>query len=227
MCFVYLGILTVPFFIELWAQRNKIGISEDIRDGMGITNTDGPLTVYLVVIMNGSQLPGRLFGSTLCDYLRARKIHFVSCLVATAVILTFWLKATSYAAGCTFAALFGLILGIMVSLPINDTQDILGSHRTQLLGQYAGVVYTIASPFVLGGALIGGIIVDHFHTRAAGIWAASTFGVGAVLICLSFVLKDDTWKFDDPRERPLDEEEEVVVEFDKKVGGVEVKKEVV
>lgn len=36
MCCVYLGILTVPFFIEVWARRNRdIAVSEDTASGTG------------------------------------------------------------------------------------------------------------------------------------------------------------------------------------------------
>lgn len=36
MCCVYLGILTIPFFIEVWARRNRdISVSEDTTSGTG------------------------------------------------------------------------------------------------------------------------------------------------------------------------------------------------
>lgn len=196
MCCVYLGILTIPFFIEYWAQQNNIGLSEDIKAGLGIADRKGPLTVYLVVILNACQLPGRLLGSTLCDKFRARKIHAISCLAAILIIAPFWFRATTYVQGCAFASLFGLTLGVMVSLPINDAAEILGPSRTDLLGQYAGAVYTIASPFILGGAVVGGALIDDLHNHAAGLWAVSCFAACLVLLIISLTMPDDTWKFD-------------------------------
>ena len=67
MCFVYLGILGIPFLIEYWAQQKRLGVSEDHKHGTGVKDHARDLTVNLVVIMNACQLPGRLFGSTLCD----------------------------------------------------------------------------------------------------------------------------------------------------------------
>ena len=67
MCFVYLGILAVPFLIEYWAQQKRLGVSEDDKQGTGVEDHSRDLTVNLVIIMNACQLPGRLFGSTLCD----------------------------------------------------------------------------------------------------------------------------------------------------------------
>ena len=67
MCFIYSGILTIPFLLEYWAQKRHIGISEDKTSGTGIRRTTHELTVYLIVIMNACQLPGRILGSTMCD----------------------------------------------------------------------------------------------------------------------------------------------------------------
>lgn len=199
MCSIYLGILTIPFLIEVWAQRRHLGIAENIDETGNAVHFDGDndLTVYIVVAMNAGQLPGRLLGSTICDYLEARKVHAVACIVALIEVALAWNLADNYAGACVFASFFGLILGIMVSLPINDAQDILGTHRTHLLGQYAGTVYTCASPFILAGGIVSGALVDRYHIKSAGMWACVSFGLGFILIMASLLIKDDTWKFDE------------------------------
>lgn len=198
MCCIYLGILTIPFLIEIWAQKKHLGIPENVDRNGDPVHFDGDkdLTVYIVVAMNACQLPGRLLGSTVCDYVKARKIHAVACILALIEVALAWNLASNYAGACAFASCFGLILGIMVSLPINDAQDILGGERTHLLGQYAGTVYTCASLFILIGGIAAGALVDRYHIHSAGIWACVTFGLGFVLILTSLVIKDDTWKFD-------------------------------
>jgi MFS family permease len=199
MCCIYPGILTVPFLIEIWAQKKHVGIAEnsDVNGNPVHFDGDKDMTVYIVVAMNACQLPGRLLGSTVCDYVKARKIHAVACFVAVIEVALAWNLTHTYIGACFFGSFFGLILGIMVSLPINDAQDILGKDRTHLLGQYAGTVYTCASPFILTGGLVTGALVDRYHIAAAGIWACVTFGVGFLLIVVSLVIKDDTWKFDE------------------------------
>ena len=198
MCCIYLGILTIPFLIEVWAQRRHLGIAENVDEYGNALHFKGDkdLTVYIVVAMNACQLPGRLLGSAVCDYVKARKIHAVACIVAIIEVAFAWNLTSSYAGACTFASFFGLILGIMVSLPINDAQEILGWRRTHLLGQYAGTVYTCASPFILAGGIVTGALVDRYHIRSASIWACVTFGLGFILIMTSLMIKDDTWKFD-------------------------------
>jgi MFS family permease len=199
MCCIYLGILTVPFLIEVWAQRKHLGLAENSDENGNPVHFDGDkdMTVYIVVAMNACQLPGRLLGSTVCDYVKARKIHVVACIVAVIEVALAWNLTYSYHGACIFASFFGLILGIMVSLPINDAQEILGKNRTHLLGQYAGMVYTCASPFILAGGIVTGALVDRYHVKSAGIWACATFGIGSVLILVSLMIKDDTWKFDE------------------------------
>ena len=67
LCFIYTGILAVVFLMEFWAQERGIGVSEDTREGHGIDDHLTSQRVYLVVIMNAFQLPGRVAGSALCD----------------------------------------------------------------------------------------------------------------------------------------------------------------
>lgn len=125
-------------------------------------------------------------------------MHAVACLTFVLLVGSLWPVTTSYGAAGTFAGLLGSTLGIMASLPINDVQDILGHNRTALLGQYAGLVYTIASPFIFTGAVIAGALVDNAGVVYAGIYASSAIFLGAVFIILSLQLEDDTWKFDRP-----------------------------
>ena len=116
-------------------------------------------------------------------------------MVFVMLVSVFWVHTTGFDAAAAFAGLFGATLGIMVSLPINDIADILGDERQKMLGQYAGFVYMIASPFILSGAVIAGVLVDKVRVSHAGLFAAVAIGVGSIFIALSLVLEDDTWKF--------------------------------
>jgi len=200
MCFVYFGILTIPFFVELWARRtHSISVSEDVRTGTGVDlEQSSQLGVYLLVTMNACQLPGRLLGSTMCDKFRARKIHAIACFVTVIVIGSCWFTVTTFNGGLTFVALFGLMLGVMVSLPINDVQEILGNKRTHLLGQYAGAVYTCCCPFMLGGAVVAGALVQYFDIWIApGAWCIGCFSFGGCGLVLELCIKDDTACFEE------------------------------
>ena len=115
------------------------------------------------------------------------------------LVAAFWPTVRGFGAGGVFAGLYGFILGIMVSLPINDIQEILGEKRKHLFGQYAGVAYTIASPFILGGVAFAGFLADTHGALSAGLFSAVTVAIGGVFLLMSSVLKDDTQDFDDIR----------------------------
>jgi hypothetical protein len=67
MCCVYFSILSVPFFLEKWAEVNDIGIAEDKKNGAGVLKLTGNDDVYLVSTFNAFQFMGRLCGSSLTD----------------------------------------------------------------------------------------------------------------------------------------------------------------
>lgn len=201
MNFVYAGILTIPYFIEFWARANgDIGVTEDIRSGPGIDVVDSnkKFTVYLLVGLNAAQFPGRVFGSLLCDKWSARKIHAISCVLGVIVIGSFWFSTTSFAVGMSFAMLYGLVAGLLASLPVNDVQEILTHRRTNLFGQYCGAVYLCAAVPVLVGLLIAGALVERFTVfTSPAVWAMSCFSASAFFICLGLWIEDDTHVFDE------------------------------
>lgn len=67
MCCVYSSILSVPFFLEKWAEVNHIGIMEDGKHGAGVLKLTGSDDIYLVSTSNAFQFMGRLCGSLLTD----------------------------------------------------------------------------------------------------------------------------------------------------------------
>ncbi|KAK5951646.1 hypothetical protein OHC33_007325 [Knufia fluminis] len=201
MSFIYFGVLAIPFFVEVWARRSgHISVSEDVKTGTGVNlEQSSQLAVYLLVTLNACQLPGRLLGSTMCDKFRARKIHAIACFVAVIVIGSCWFTVSTFEGGLVFVALFGLTLGVMVSLPINDVQEILWNKRTHLLGQHAGAVYTCCCPFMLGGAVIAGAMVQYFNVWVApGAWSMSCFFLGGCGLVVGLCIKDDTACFELP-----------------------------
>ena len=67
MCFVYFSIMSVPFFLEKWAEVNEIGIEVDTKNGAGVLRLTKKDDIYLVSTSNAFQFMGRLCGSLLTD----------------------------------------------------------------------------------------------------------------------------------------------------------------
>lgn len=89
-----------------------------------------------------------------------------------------------------FAGLLGQATGLQVSLPVNDIQDILGPGRGDRFGQYTGMTYLFASPFILTGPMITGLLVDRFGINSVAYWAIAGFCCGAVFLMLSLRFDD-------------------------------------
>lgn len=161
--------------------------------------------------MNTFQLPGRAVSSVLTDYIRSRHLHTAVLLTAALIVPPIWLRVplaphqdhgvTIQVAAYTFAAVYGLLHGSIAALTANDIQEILkqssGRARAQRqiiessgaassnYGQLSGVVYTVASPFMLSGPLVSGRLADTLGVRAVGVWAAGCFALGATLMSVS------------------------------------------
>lgn len=173
-------------------------------------NGSDNLSVYLLITLNGCQLPGRLFGSSICDKFKARAVHAFACFAASVIIACSWFEVESFTGGLIFAGLFGACLGVMVSLPINDAQEILGHERTHLLGQYAGAVYTCAAPFILGGAVISGALVEYLDVwTAPGAYVVCCFTICGGLLLVGLSLKDDTVCFEQEKAGSLANESQI------------------
>ena len=95
-----------------------------------------------------------------------------------------------------FAGLLGQATGLQVSLPVNDIQDILGPKRGDRFGQYAGMTYLFASPFILTGPMLTGLLVDRFGINMVGYWAIAGFCGSALFLMISLKL-DDVHKIDE------------------------------
>jgi MFS family permease len=95
-----------------------------------------------------------------------------------------------------FSGLLGQATGLQVSLPVNDIQDILGPTRNERFGQYTGMTYLFASPFILTGPMITGLLVDRFGINAVAYWAIAGFCASAVLLMIS-LKADDIHRIDE------------------------------
>jgi MFS family permease len=112
------------------------------------------------------------------------------------LIALFWFIPSNYAMAMLFCGLLGQATGLQVSLPVNDIQDILGPKRGERFGQYTGMTNLFASPFILTGPMITGLLVDRFGLNAVAYWAMAGFFGGAVFLTVS-VKADDVGKIDE------------------------------
>lgn len=89
-----------------------------------------------------------------------------------------------------FCGLLGQAIGLQVSLAVNDIQDILGPGRGDRFEQYTGMTYLFASPFILTGPIITGLLVDAFGINAVAYWSIAGFCASAGLLTVSLRVND-------------------------------------
>lgn len=122
--------------------------------------------------------------------IRARKLHATSCMFSSFFIALFWFIPGNYAMAMLFCGLLGQATGLQVSLPVNDIQDILGPKRGDRFGQYTGMTNLFASPFILTGPMITGLLVDRFGINVVAYWAIAGFCGSAVFLTVSLKADD-------------------------------------
>ncbi|KAK0638995.1 major facilitator superfamily domain-containing protein [Cercophora newfieldiana] len=97
--FLFLGLFTPLFFLPLYAQTK----------GM-----DPLLAGYLLAILNGASLPGRILPGILADKFGRLNMLFASA-VASGIITLCWTKCETNAGIIVFAVVFGFCSGAIVS----------------------------------------------------------------------------------------------------------------
>ncbi|KOC10502.1 monocarboxylate transporter [Aspergillus flavus AF70] len=137
-------------------------IVQAVASGM---NAD--LASYLVPMLNGASLFGRLGAGFMSDRYGRYNIFIVMCIVAGVLVLALWIPATSNAPIIVFATLFGFASGAYVSLSpaliaqISPLKEV--GYRTGLLFLFASVGGLTTSP--IAGAILQNAGGDYTHMK--------------------------------------------------------------
>lgn len=133
------------------------------------------LAQYLLPILNGGSLFGRLFSGFLGDKIGRFNIFIIVCYLSGIWILVLWLPDTSDPALITFAVLFGFFSGAYVAL---ITPLIMQISPMAELGFRTGIVFFLGSIAGLTTNPISGAILD-----IEGGWAGLKIFSG--VLCLA------------------------------------------
>ena len=195
VCFVFFGLYPLFFSLEDWARKYKIAQAEDKAIGLNDTGSvgsmDGLKTFWFLAIMNASSAVGRLSSAFLAHRFGELNIHIGSACGATVLALVLWVLASSAAAALPFVILFGIVSGTLIAMPAACVASFLPNVEQQRLGQWTGMMYTVAAPFVLTGPLIGGALIIQGSSRHSkpfiyiqGFCGAS-FGISVICMAVA------------------------------------------
>lgn len=130
---------------------------------------DTNLASYLVAIINGASVPGRIIPGILGDKFGRINILFLAGLF-TAISIFSWTKATSNPGIIVFSACFGLTSGAIISG--GSVVFTLCPKTPKEIGTYMGMGIAIASVAVLIGPPSSGALLNRY----GGFTEVSIFG---------------------------------------------------
>ncbi|KAL4965982.1 putative MFS monocarboxylate transporter [Aspergillus stella-maris] len=137
------------FYLGMYLPFNYIIVQAEY-EGMSAT-----LASYLIPILNGASLFGRIIPGKAADMVGRLNTMIAMCAFAGIIVLALWLPGTANAPIIVFSALYGFASGAFISLippltaQISDIREI--GVRSGTLWLIVGIAALVASP--IGGAL--------------------------------------------------------------------------
>ncbi|KAF2459343.1 major facilitator superfamily domain-containing protein [Lineolata rhizophorae] len=196
IAFMFFGFYAVFFNLEEWAAVHGFGKKDSVPgtvshvEMQGEVKDDAIRTFWLLAIMNISSSIGRVGSAFASEKFGAVLVHSVCTAIASVLVLALWMTVSSVGMTVAFVILFGIFSGVVIGLPPASVANILGKCRKQQskLGQWVGMMYTIAAIPALLGPLIAGQLVTSFNSyRTVQIWSGICLGASAACMFASWV----------------------------------------
>ncbi|KAF2018345.1 MFS general substrate transporter [Aaosphaeria arxii CBS 175.79] len=191
VAFLFFGFYPVFFNLEEWAAVSGYGT----RDGSSVPmhvqqSSDKPLqTFWLLTIMNGASTVGRLTMAAFSDKTGPLNMHIIAQVICSLLVLILWSLARSTAAAIAFCVVFGVFSGAVIGLPPASMANVLNcTYNTPSskhighakLGQWVGMMYSMAAIPALTGPVIAGYLVTQYsdYITVQG-WAGANLMISA------------------------------------------------
>lgn len=161
-----------------------------------VSSTNNPLqTFWLLTIMNGASTIGRLTFSAFGDKTGALNMHIGSQIISSLLVLILWVLAGSTTAAIAFCVLFGMTSGAVIGLPPASMGNILNcTYNTpetkaighSKLGQWTGMMYSVAAVPALAGPVIAGHLVTVYSNYiTVQAWSGANLMVSAACMLVA------------------------------------------
>ncbi|KAF2641510.1 MFS general substrate transporter [Massarina eburnea CBS 473.64] len=199
IAFLFLGFYPVFFNLEEWAAVKGFGTRDGSRVPLRVNVVSSkPLqTFWLLTITNGASTFGRLFLAAFGDALGALNMHYMTTFICSILIYTLWTLADSLTVALCFCVFFGIFSGAVIGLPPASVANILECTYTekdeqdqdigkQKLGQWTGMMYSMASIPALCGPLIAGHLVSTYNTYlTVQLWSGTSLLLSTVCMLVA------------------------------------------
>ncbi|KAL3450229.1 MFS transporter [Aspergillus insuetus] len=182
------SLYTAAAFFIMWGIWAPFDYLPEMAQQQGITSS---MSLYLISIINGTSLPGRILPAYLGDRLGLEKVIVSAASSTGLTILCLWLPFEfhhSHTGVIVFAAIYGFVSGAFISLLIPFASR-AGSLET--LGQRIGAFQTVLGVSNLTGLPILGAILGRQHaTHFWGLilFAFTSITLGTALLLVAIVI---------------------------------------
>lgn len=145
---------------------------------------DAIRTFYLLSIMNVSSSVGRIGGGWTGQKYGAVFIHWIVTMVAAILCLCMWPFLTSVGGAVAFVILFGIFSGAVIGMPPASVMWILQRDKNgddQRVGQWVGMMYTVAAIPALIGPVIAGVLIRETNNNylTLQLWSGLCLAISA------------------------------------------------
>ncbi|KAF2728254.1 MFS general substrate transporter [Polyplosphaeria fusca] len=202
VAFLFLGFYPVFFNLEevgdsKWAAVSGYGTRNGSQVPVVIhASTPQPLqTFWLLTIMNGASTIGRLTMAKFSDKVGPLNMHIVAQIVSSLLIMVLWALASSTTAAIAFCVFFGMFSGAVIGLPPASMANILNctynTPSTKVLahgklGQWTGMMYSVAAIPSLVGPVVAGHLVTTYSTYiTVQMWSGACLMVSALCMVMA------------------------------------------
>ncbi|PQE32765.1 MFS monocarboxylate transporter protein [Rutstroemia sp. NJR-2017a WRK4] len=170
--------LYIPFFYIIVYAQNKIHL-------------DGNLSFYLLSVLNGASVFGRILPGLLADKFGSLNV-LISYSLGAAIVGYCWLAVHNLGGIVVFCIFYGFLSGAVVSLPSTVVASLVPELR--LMGTWMGMCFCFAGlGFLIGNPIAGAIINIETNDFTGGlIFAATTVIAGSVAFIGVRILKMKT-----------------------------------
>jgi MFS family permease len=143
------------------------------------------LQIYVVPILNGASLFGRIIPGALADKLGRFNMMCMMSLFTTIVVFTLWIPAKNNAVVLVFAAFYGFGSGSFVSIFPTLIGEI--TKDVSKLGKRNGAAFCVLGIAALIGSPIGGALIKADGGRFLGVqlFAGLCLAVGTAIFCMA------------------------------------------
>lgn len=143
MFLAFVGLYIPIFYIIVYAQRHA--------------HVDTDMSFYLLSILNGASVFGRILSGMVGDKFGAMNVLTVVTVLAAAFAYA-WVAIDNLAGLIVFAIIYGFLSGAVVSLPPQVLVKLVPDMR--LVGTWMGMALCFAALGILIGSPIAGTIID-------------------------------------------------------------------